>query len=147
MRRRPSARLLILDEASRVLLFRYTHRTGPLTGDDYWSTPGGGLEENETFAQAALRELKEETGLIQPAIGDAVASREFTMQMPDGEFVTSEERYFVIRANDIALQQSAWTKQEAEVIADMRWWSDQDLIGTDETVWPENLREMLATIR
>jgi 8-oxo-dGTP pyrophosphatase MutT (NUDIX family) len=147
MRRRPSARLLIVDDASRVLLFRYTHRMGPLAGDDYWSTPGGGLEAGETFKQAALRELKEETGLNHSSIGDAVATREFTMQMPDGEFVTSEEKYFVIRANDIALSQSAWTQTETDVIAEMRWWSDSDLLNARETVWPENLRDMLATVR
>jgi hypothetical protein len=35
MRRRPSARLLILDDARRVLLFRFVHKGGVLAGQDY----------------------------------------------------------------------------------------------------------------
>jgi 8-oxo-dGTP diphosphatase len=32
----------------------------------FWVTPGGGLQGRETYAQAARRELREETGLDQP---------------------------------------------------------------------------------
>jgi NUDIX domain len=58
MRHRPSARLLILDGAGKILLFRFVHKKGALAGQDYWATPGGGVEEGETFEQAAIRELE-----------------------------------------------------------------------------------------
>ena len=32
----------------------------------YWHTVAGGVEEGETFAEAAVRELREETGLEAP---------------------------------------------------------------------------------
>ncbi|MDQ3123125.1 MAG: NUDIX hydrolase [bacterium] len=33
-------------------------------GDGTWGLPGGGAKKNETFPQAAVRELEEETGII-----------------------------------------------------------------------------------
>ena len=85
MRRRPSARLLIIDDAGRVLLFRFVHHEGALAGQDYWATPGGGVEEGETFEQAAIRELEEGTGIRAENVGPEVAQREFALQLPDGE--------------------------------------------------------------
>lgn len=39
MRRRPSARVLVLDTAERVLLFRFVHTQGALAGWDYRRNP------------------------------------------------------------------------------------------------------------
>jgi 8-oxo-dGTP pyrophosphatase MutT (NUDIX family) len=93
-----SARLLILDEANRVLLFRFVYKRGPLAGQDFWGTPGGGVEDGETLEQAAVRELVEETGLRRESVGSEVARREVALQLPDGEHVVQDERYFVVRS-------------------------------------------------
>ncbi|WP_259741050.1 NUDIX domain-containing protein, partial [Pseudomonas poae] len=55
MRERKAARLLVISPSRNVLLFRFIHKDGALAGRNYWATPGGGLEDGETFHAAAIR--------------------------------------------------------------------------------------------
>jgi RimJ/RimL family protein N-acetyltransferase/8-oxo-dGTP pyrophosphatase MutT (NUDIX family) len=144
MRERKAACWLVIDPEGRVLLFRFHHTAGPLLGQDYWATPGGGVEEGESFATAATRELHEETGIHIATVGPVVAERHFVMQMPDGEYVRGLEQYFAVRVSQHEVSREGWTSQEVEVIAEYRWWSADELESTQETVWPENLRELLS---
>ncbi|MGH3487039.1 MAG: NUDIX domain-containing protein [Actinopolymorphaceae bacterium] len=52
----PGARVLVFDDAERVLLIRRSD-----TG--WWSMPAGAAEPDASFARTAVRELEEETGL------------------------------------------------------------------------------------
>ncbi|MGC0948867.1 NUDIX hydrolase [Pantoea agglomerans] len=139
MRIRPSSRLIIVSPDNRVLLFRFCHKDGALRGKTYWVTPGGGLEKNESFEQAAIRELFEETGLIRTLTGPQIASQNFTMMLPSGETVLAEERFFMIDANTVELDRSGWSSNEQEVIRDYHWWTIEELIHTNETIFPRDL--------
>ena len=143
MRRRRSARLLIIEPAGRVLLVRFVFKKGALAGEDYWATPGGGVEEGETFEQAAIRELREETGIRVESVGPQVGQREFVLQLSDGEHVVADERFYRVEAKEATLSRDEWTAEEVEVMVAHRWWSRDELSQTSETVWPENLIEML----
>jgi 8-oxo-dGTP pyrophosphatase MutT (NUDIX family) len=143
MRQRNSARLLVINPTRQVLLFRFQHKGDALDGRDYWATPGGGLEEGETFEAAAIRELHEETGLHIDAVGTSVAERSFSMMLPSGETVLSVERYFVVRADGERLTRDGWTADETRVMTEHKWWSVAELQETAETVWPENLIQMM----
>jgi len=144
MRRRPSSRLLVIDPDSRVLLFRFVHNHGPLAGQTYWATPGGAVEEGESFADAARRELHEETGILVDAVGQEVAAREFVLQLLDGEYVTADERFFVVRVANRTLSRDHWTSSEIELMTDHLWWSVEELRFTSEVVFPEKLADILA---
>ena len=144
MRLRPSARLLILDADNRVLLFLFEHRDGALAGQRFWATPGGGVEGDETFETAAVRELREETGLIVTEVSAPIAERQVVFVMPDGEKSLADERYFLIRAPSLVLSRDGWTELERKVMADHRWWSASDLAATRDQIWPENLAQMLT---
>jgi 8-oxo-dGTP pyrophosphatase MutT (NUDIX family) len=134
---------LIIEPAGRVLLFRFVFKRGALAGEDYWATPGGGVEEGETFEQAAIRELREETGIRVESAGPPVGQREFVLQLSDGERVVADERFFRIEAKEATLSRDEWTAGEMEVIVAHRWWSRDELSQTSEIVWPENLIDML----
>ena len=58
---RVAAYAIVRDEHDRVLL---CHIHPSMGVGDVWTLPGGGLEFGEAPADAALRELEEETGLI-----------------------------------------------------------------------------------
>ena len=51
-------RAIVLDDSKRMLLVRQHH-----DGKDIWMVPGGGIEDGENAAEAAIREVEEETGL------------------------------------------------------------------------------------
>lgn len=146
-RQRPSARWLVTDPLGRVLLFRFEHHEGALVDVCYWATPGGGVEDGETFEQAAVRELQEETGICVVDVGTQIAQCEVVFQLVDGSYVNNVERYFHIRVANTNLTKDGWTTYERECMTATRWWSRQELHDTQEKVWPENLLTMLNTVQ
>ena len=66
------------------------------------------------------------------------------LQLSDGERVLAHERFFRVEVNELTLSRDEWSTEEAEVIAAHRWWSMDELSQTCETVWPEDLSNMLG---
>ena len=143
---RPSARLLIVDPANRVLLLRFKHRDGALAGQVYWATPGGGLEPGESWEAAALRELAEETGIIAADAGKPVHARDFPLQLTDGSWVEAQERFFLIRVPVSQIDTSGRTAHEAQVLDGCAWWTMEDLARTTEVIHPGNLPDIIRPL-
>jgi 8-oxo-dGTP pyrophosphatase MutT (NUDIX family) len=142
MRKRPSARLLVVDPWNRILLFRFRFDSGPLIGTAYWATPGGALDAGETYAQAARRELMEETG-IDAEVGKAVAVRQTSFMLSTGETVSAEEHYFLVQTDHAVDIGGNPDPVERAFIAEAKWWADDELSATADAVFPENIAEMV----
>jgi 8-oxo-dGTP pyrophosphatase MutT (NUDIX family) len=142
---RRAARVLLIDDASRVLLF---HAFDPHTPQDrYWFTAGGGLDEGETPAQGAVRELREETGLeiAEADVGEPVWHDVTTFPF-EGTWYRQEQDFFVVRVPTFDVQVDGFDPAEARSIAAYRWWSLAELEATDEQVYPEQLPALLREI-
>ncbi len=138
---RPAARILLLDHLGRVLLFRFTPDDRP----PFWCTPGGGVDPGESYEAAAARELAEETGLTL-ACGEQVARRLVEFITLEGVPVSSDERYFLVRAGECAIDTGRHTELERRVMREWRWFALDEMAGWHETIYPENLAGMLEEI-
>jgi len=142
MRQRPAARILVIDPNDRALLFRFRFPVKHET-HEFWATPGGAVDAGESFQAAAQRELLEETGLTLPVSGE-IHQRLATFVMHDGEQVEADERYFVVRTMAAEFDPDGWSDLERRIMVESRWWGISDLLATADTVFPENLSEILA---
>ncbi|PHM45404.1 DNA mismatch repair protein MutT [Xenorhabdus mauleonii] len=145
MRVRCSARLLIINSSRQVLLFRFAHTNDALAGKSYWATPGGGVEHGESFEQAAVRELKEETGIIRDNVGKHVAQRAFEMTLPSGETVLAKERFFIVLSDEEEINNNGWTDNEKSVIHRHHWWGLKELIQTQEIIYPSDITKIISS--
>lgn len=143
MRERPASRLLVLDARQRVLLFRFDNKRGPLAGQVFWATPGGEVEQGETFEQAACREMFEETGLQIGVAGPQVGRRSATFELSTGETICADERFFAVHVDALQVSTEHWTELERDVMTEHRWWSQAELASASEQIWPEDLAQML----
>ncbi|MGJ4925727.1 NUDIX hydrolase [Bradyrhizobium sp. HKCCYLS2038] len=146
MRERPSSRLLVLDPEDRLLLFKFVHIAGALQGQQFWATPGGGLDPGESYEAAACREMFEETGIRIENPGSQIARRLVTFTMVDGEQVSSDERYFLVRVSSADIASTHWTELERAAIAAQHWWQPTELMATTEQVFPEDIVELLRRV-
>lgn len=142
---REAGRVLLLDAAGRVLLVRGADPGRP--GSRYWFTIGGGLDPGESVAEAAARELFEETGLrVEPADLGEPLRHDVTDFPYDGTWYRQRQAYFVLRvpAWEVPVDQIAPT--EEHYIHEHRWWSLDEIVATDERVYPPDLADTLRRI-
>jgi 8-oxo-dGTP diphosphatase len=132
--KRPAARLIVTDAEGRLLLFRFT----PEDRAPFWCTPGGAVDEGESFEQAARRELREETGFeFMP--GPCIDVKHVSFTTLEGVEVDAEERYFAVSVPHCEIDTAAHTELEQRVMQSHRWWTPQELQAQEEVWFPADL--------
>ncbi|BCM69772.1 hypothetical protein EASAB2608_05106 [Streptomyces sp. EAS-AB2608] len=140
---RKVARVVLLDPEDRILLL-HGHEPGD-PADDWWFTPGGGLEGTETREEAALRELAEETGITDVELGPVLWRRRCSFPFA-GRRWDQDEWYYLARTTQTATAATGLTELERRSVAGARWWTCQELTRAHETVYPTRLAELLRTL-
>jgi 8-oxo-dGTP pyrophosphatase MutT (NUDIX family) len=139
---RQAGRVLVIDPAGRVLLLQGFDPARP--GSLHWITIGGGTDHGEGTAQAALRELWEESG-IKASAGELIGpvwhrTTEFSFA---GMRFWQEEDYYVLRVGDVQITQANLDPIERDTITGYRWWSREELAATTEVFFPAELPELM----
>lgn len=140
---RKSARLIIVDEQGRLLLFNYhDEHQAP-----FWATVGGELINEESYLEAAERELLEETGL-KLNIGILLKERNEIYAVARSVPACWQEKYYLIDCpNNPKLSIDGWSDEEKSTIQKWKWWSLNEMKNVASgTFKPEFLPELLKLV-
>lgn len=89
--------------------------------NDYWSTPGGGLDDYESLENGLRREMLEETG-VEPVIGKLLAIQQYQ----DNEKEYLEFFYHIENAEDYETINLASTTHGVAEVSECRFVDPKD---------------------
>lgn len=142
---RPTARVVLLDPNDRVLLMRGRLPSEP-DGPSFWFTVGGGLEPGESLFEGAAREVLEETGLTDVALGPVIWRDEIVLPGPDGQPLLLQQSYILARTAGGELSRAGWQQLEHDFVDELRWWTLPELRETADQLYPEGLAELMGEV-
>lgn len=150
LRIRQAVRALLITPGHDVLLVRFEFPTRQV-----WAMPGGGIDPGEDHLTALHRELSEETGLTDAAVGPHIWTREHVIPFIDGSYDGQRDQVHLVRTQRFdPVPAIGWEQMRAERVHELRWWSfdevvaqgrrieagDTDAIGFAPAAFPEMLR-------
>jgi 8-oxo-dGTP pyrophosphatase MutT (NUDIX family) len=143
---RSVVRLVVLDSSNRVLLLQTRDLGNPAFGTS-WELPGGGMEVGETYAHTAIRELREETGIVISL--DSVCKPTWRRDVSytyRGERRLQHELIAAVhlhRAGPV-VEGSQRVDFESEDHFGFWWWEVDDIVRSSERFYPRRLPALLS---
>ncbi len=107
--------------------------------------PGGGLEEGESWEDAALREMWEETGISGVPIGPLLWTRRANDHY-HGEPILQDERYYLVRCGMQTITNEYQLEEEKRIYTRHEWWSLAGIRASGDTFYPERLADLLLPV-
>ncbi|MET0662211.1 MAG: NUDIX domain-containing protein [Ilumatobacteraceae bacterium] len=149
LRIRQAVRALLVTPEQAVLLVRFEFATATV-----WALPGGGLEPGEDHVTALRRELIEEVGLHDAAIGAHVWTREHVIPFEDGMWDGQRDVVHVVATEHFEPQPTlSWDQLRAERLHEIRWWTLDEIeaVSADPAATvvfaPRRLAELLRLLQ
>jgi len=140
-RHRLVSRVLLFDRDGRILLFLTTAPDS--SGVARWLTPGGGVDEGESFEEAARRELFEETGLLVDALRGPVWAHDYDVEWDAADHDTGHAEFFTHTVDRFEPSPENWTDDEKVDVLEHRWWSLGELLAERPRFEPAELIELV----
>ena len=146
---RPSARLILLDPQDRLFLFsvhdpKVFDPANPFF-DPFWVMIGGMVDPGEDYAEAAVREAREETALVVEGDVRWVWTRERRMSWR-GKDVLHKERFFLARSTSTDIDTSGLDERERSWTLGHRWWTADEIAASGERFEPLDLGNRLEDL-
>lgn len=101
-----------------------------------WDLPKGKIDPGETPEQAAVREVQEETGLVNVSLGDFLAYT-YHIYEEKGQRILKKTWWYRMRTNDTQL-----VPQTEEDIEEIHWVAPRAWLESGVVVYP-NIREVI----
>jgi 8-oxo-dGTP pyrophosphatase MutT (NUDIX family) len=143
---RDVVRLVVRDTLDRILLL-HTHEPGAPELGHWWELPGGGIDPGETYRQAAIRELWEETGITvnDSQVGTPTWTRDGSFRHRNLRHLQHEVVVEIrLTGPGPDLDDRNRLDYEVEDYFDFRWWPIPQVLASTDQFYPRRLPQLLT---
>lgn len=145
MKVRKSSRAIVLNKENRIFLFQYKFDY-LAENNTIWITPGGSLEEGESFDDALKREVYEELGVQLTKECPEVYYRNPIYTLQSGEKVQSVEKFFLVALEEESFSFDHWTESEKKRMLAGKWWSVEEIEKSEDEFFTKDILRIMMEL-